>query len=293
MKIIIDSTCQIEPQLIKELNLGFIDYPLFLNGKEYEHQWDSPTILEDKQKFIDLLKDKKNKAGTSGITKNTFIKKFNEYPGEEILLITQSISNSRSTGSALEKALKDHPEFDVKAFDTEILASGVGAQGLALMRELKVRDLNRDECYEILEKNKSNAWVVGLLYDLFYVHRSGRLGLAKAAVATALHLYPMLSSTPQSGVLKSTGKVRNYKQANVRFLGNIKNQMEEQNSKKLTVNLSYSTGHKVECLHMKELLLSAAEDNGWDVEIYINFSNFSLLPHMGPDFYEMGYVIHT
>jgi DegV family protein with EDD domain len=293
MKIIIDSTCQLEPQLIKEMDLGFIDYPLFLNGEEYEHQWDSPTIRKDKEVFIEHLREKKNKAGTSGITRQQFIKKFEEYKDEEILLITQSLNNTKATGSALTKVLKDHPEYDVKAFDTEILASGVGAQGLALLRELRTGDLNRDECYALLEKNRKNAWVVGMLYDLFYVHRSGRLGLAKAVVATAMHLYPLLSSTPQSGVLKSTGKVRNYKQANVRFLSKIKEQMAERNSKKITVNMAYSLDHDIECYHMKELLQSAAEDDGWDIEIYINYSNFSLLPHMGPDFYEMGYVIHT
>lgn len=275
------------------MNLGFIDYPLYLNGEEYKTQWDSPTIIQDKNVFTDLLRDKENKSSTSGITEKEFKKIFEKYKDEEILLIIQSLSNTKATAHSLKKVLKEHPEFNVKAFDTEILASGVGAQTLALLRELKEKDLSRDEAYEVLLKNRANAWVVGVLYDLFYLHRSGRIGYAKAALATAMHLFPLLSSAPQSGMLKSTGKVRNYKQANARFLSAIKGEMEQKNSKKLTVNMAYINEHDKECLHMKTLLEKAAEELEWEIVVYINYTSFSLMPHMGPDFYEMGYVIHT
>lgn len=293
MKIIIDSTCQIEPQRIKELGLGFVDYPLYLNGEEYKTSWDSPSIREDKDKFIELLRNKDNKSSTSGITEKAFIEVFEKYKDEEILIITQSLNNTKATGSALWKVIKEHPEYNVKAFDTEILASGVGAQGLALLREMRTKKMTRDEAYDMLFKNRANAWVVGVLYDLFYLHRSGRIGLAKAAMATAMHLFPLLSSTPQSGVLKSTGKVRHYKQANIRFLDAIKEQMLQQKSNALTVNMAYTNEHDHECREMKKLLEKTAEELHWDIEVYINYTNFSLLPHMGPDFYEMGYVIHT
>jgi len=293
MKVIIDTTCQIENKRIKELNLGIIDYPLTLNGEKYEQNWDMPNIREAKDKFIELLREKKNRSGTSGITEKQFIDTFEKYKGEEILLITQSISNTKATGNSLRKVLEEHPEYDVKAFDTEILASGVGAQGLALLREMKKKKLTRDECYALLEKNRANAFVVGVLYDLFYLHRSGRTNFAKAAMATALGLYPLLSSTPQSGVLKSTGKVRNFKQANARFIDAIKEQMAARNSQTLTVTMAYVNEHIKECLHMKDVLEKTAEELNWDIQIDINYSNFSLLPHMGPDFYEMGYVIGT
>ena len=293
MKIIIDSTCQIEPHVIKDLDLGFIDYPLYLNGEEYETQWDSPSIREDKDKFIELLRDKDKKSSTSGIKEIDFIQAFEKYKDEEILLITQSLSNTKATGHTLRKVLEEHPEFNIKAFDTEILASGVGVQGLALLREMKGKKLSRDEAYDILVKNRANAWVVGMLYDLFYLHRSGRLGLAKAAMATAMGLYPLLSSTPQSGMLKSTGKVRNFKQANARFLAAIKDEMVKKGSNRLTVNMAYTNEHNKECEHMKAQLEKVAEELAWEIEVHIHYTNFSLLPHMGPDFYEMGYVIHT
>ncbi|MFA6617539.1 MAG: DegV family protein [Candidatus Neomarinimicrobiota bacterium] len=293
MKIIVDSTCQIEPQVIKDLDLGFIDYPLYLNGEEYITQWDSPTILEDKKKFIELIRDKNSKASTSGITEREFIRVFQHYKDEEVLFIVQSLNNTKATGHSLKKVLKEHPEFNVKVFDTQILASGVGVQALALLRELREKDLSRDEAFDLLVKNRSNTWVVGLLYDLFYLHRSGRVDYLKAVLASAMRIFPILSSVPESGMLKSTGKVRNFKQANSRFLSAIKEEMIKRESKKLTVNMAYSNEHNKECLHMEQALEKAAEDFGWKIEVHIHFTNFSLIPHMGPDFYEMGYVIHT
>jgi len=293
MKIIVDTTCQIDPRLAKELGLIIIDYPLYLNGEEYEHRYDAPDNLEAKKKYIEQIKDKKSKGSTSGITATEFQRGCDLCKDDEILLITQSLNNTQATANTLKKFMNDHPEYNIKNFDTEILASGVGAQTLALIREMKNKEMTREECLALLEKNRANAYVVGILYDLFYLHRSGRLGLAKAAMASAMRLYPLLSSTPRSGELKATGKVRNYKQGNARFLDAIKGQMQERNSHVLTVNMSYSPGHKKECEHMKEVLYSAAEELGWHLEVYIHLTNFSLLPHMGPDFYEMGYVIHT
>ncbi|MBW6458551.1 MAG: DegV family EDD domain-containing protein, partial [FCB group bacterium] len=286
-----DNTCQLEPDRIKELGLEHIDYPLYLNGEPYAQTWDAPNWRAEKDKFIDLLRDKKNRASTSGIPEEEFQKTFERFKDEEILLITQSHNNTRATRDALRNVLKSNPQYDVMAFDTEILASGVGAQALAMLLEKEEKGLNRKACYALLEKNRANAHVVGVLYDLFYLNRSGRIGLAKAAIATAMGVYPMLSSTPQSGVLKSVGKVRNFTQANLRFLATIKQQMLEKNSRRLTVNMAYVNEHDKECLHMKNLLEKTAAELGWDLHVDINYSNFSLLPHMGPDFYEMGYVI--
>ncbi len=293
MKIIIDTTCQLEPDRIKELDLGVVDYPLYLNGEIYPQCWDMPDWRKEKDAFIELIRNKNNRASTSGITEDELLGAFSRYKNEKMLLITQSHNNTRATRDTLRKVMENHPEFDVRVFDTEILASGVGAQALAMLLEAKEKGLDRDACYALLEKNRPNAYVVGVLYDLFYLNRSGRIGFAKAVLATAMGLYPMLSSTPQSGVLKAVGKVRNYKQANARFLANIKMQMAKAKSTQLTVNMAYVNGHDAECLQMKDLLEKTAGELGWRLHIEIHYSSFPLLPHMGPDFYEMGYVIGT
>ena len=117
--------------------------------------------------------------------------------------------------------------------------------------------------------------------------------MAQAVMGTAMGIMPLLSAVPGSGEIKAMGKARNYKQACSRFLSVITDQMEEKKSKKLTVAMSYVGGHDKECLYMKKLLEKAAEENGWELYFELNYSNFAHMPHLGPDYFEMGYVIGT
>jgi fatty acid kinase fatty acid binding subunit len=293
MKIIIDSTCQLEPERIKELGLTIVDMPILMNGEVYPQTWDMPNWREEKEKFIQLMRDKKNKITTIGASEAQFVEAFEKNKGEEMIVITQALRNTQATAEGLQAALKNHPEYDVKAFDSRSLVSGVGVQLLALLQEIEGKDVTRDECLAILEKNCKNTHVMGALYDLFYLHRGGRVGLAAAVMGTAIGIMPLLSAVPGSGEIKAMGKAKNYKQACARFMVNIKEQMAEKNSKKLTVAMSYVGGHDKECLYMKKLLETAAEELGWDLYFELNYSNFAHMPHLGPDYFEMGYVIGT
>lgn len=293
MKIIIDSTCQLEPERIKELGLTIVDMPILMNGEVYPQTWDMPNWREEKEKFIELMRDKKNKITTIGASETQFVEAFEKNKGEEMIVITQALRNTQATADGLHAALKNHPEYDVKPFDSRSLVSGVGVQLLALLNEIKGKDVTRDECLAILEKNCENTHVMGALYDLFYLHRGGRVGLAAAVMGTAIGIIPLLYAVPGSGEIKAMGKARNYKQACARFISTIKEQMAEKNSKKITVAMSYVGGHDKECLYMKNLFEAAAEELGWDLYFEMNYSNFAHMPHLGPDYFEMGYVIGT
>ena len=293
MKIIIDSTCQLEPERIKELNLTIIDMPILMNGEVYPQTWDMPNWREEKEKFIALMRDKKNKITTVGASEAQFTEALKKHKDEDILLITQALRNTKATGEALHAALKNNPQYDVKAFDSQSLVSGVGVQLLALMREIEGKDVSRDECYDILMKNCENTHVMGAIYDLFYLHRGGRVGLAQAVMGTAIGIIPLLQVTPGSGEIKAMGKARNFKQICTRFISIIRAQMEEKNSKTITVTMSYVGDHDKECLYMKKLLEAATEELGWDLHFELNYSNFAHMPHLGPDFFDIGYVIGT
>ncbi len=293
MKIIIDSTCQLEPERIKELGLTIVDMPILMNGEVYPQSWDMPNWKEEKEKFVELMRDKKNKMTTVGATESQFVEAFEKNKGEEMILITQALRNTKATADGLAAALKNHPEYDVKPFDSKSLVSGVGVQLLAMLNEIKGKDATRDECLAILEKNRDNTHVMGALNDLFYLHRGGRVGLAAAVMGTAIGILPLLYAVPGSGEIKAMGKARNYKQACARFISTIKEQMAEKNSKRITVAMSYVGTHDKECLYMKKLFENAAEELGWDLYFELNYSNFAHMPHLGPDYFEMGYVIGT
>jgi fatty acid-binding protein DegV len=78
---------------------------------------------------------------------------------------------------------------------------------------------------------KENTRHLGAVYDLFYLHRTGRIGLAKAVMGSAMKIIALLSSSEEPGVLKSIGKVKNYMQANNRFVQLLQEDMLEKNGK--------------------------------------------------------------
>lgn len=293
MKIIIGTTSELTTTQVKEYDFGVIEFPILMNGKEYDQNFFMSDRQDQIEQFIDMLKNKENHCSTVGISEKQFIDAFETYKDEEIIMILESLESTHATRDAVHKVVREHPEYDVKVFDSMSLTSGEGVQLIALMNEIKGKDVSRDDAFAILEKNRSNTYVSGLLYDLFFLNRNGRIGLAKAVLGTAMGLNPLLSSEPETGVIKSIGKVKNFKQANSRFLSSIKGQMQEKDSRKLTVLMAYVTKHEKECLHLKKLLETAAAENGWELDITINYAGFSLLPHLGPDFYNLGYIIGT
>src|SRR6056297_1726237 len=154
MKIIIGSTSELDPSQVKKYNLGVLEFPILMNGKVYEQNFFMPNRREQEEVFIEMLRDKENHASTVGLSENDFLKVFNQYKDEEMLVILESLESTHATRDAVRKVVKEHPEYDVKVFDCMSLTTGEGVQILALLQELEKKDLSREEALVILEKNQ-------------------------------------------------------------------------------------------------------------------------------------------
>ncbi len=64
--------------------------------------------------------------------------------------------------------------------------------------------------------------------------------------------------------------------------------MERLNSNKISVAISYCGEYEKEVDHFKKMI----EDHGWETSFEINYTNYTNMPHMGPDFYDVGYIVH-
>lgn len=293
MQIIIDAAAQLNPERVKELGMDLVDYPILIKGELFESTWDMPDWEERKAELTRLIQNKETMAGTQGLPEKDLLETFRKYEGQEILMIPQSLNNTKATGETLRKIVSEHPEINLKIFDSQRLTGAYTAQVVAAAIYAKKTNCSRAELMEYLEKNRPNAHHAAILYDLFYLHRSGRIGLAKAVLGTAMKVIPILAETPESGIIKSIGKVKNYTQANQRFLQILTKQMEEVDSKALTVTMSYNSDHLAECRQFEEMLKKQAAEKGWKAHIEINITGFACIPHMGPDYFEIGYVVHT
>ncbi len=284
MVLIADSAIQIEYQTVTELGIGVVEYPLFVNGEEYPVSM--AMTREEKDTLRDILRDKNNNVTTSGLKEEDLLSIFKANASEKILFMHQSSHASTATASVLKKVREEIGTLDVEFFDTNRLTGAHSVQVLAAARAVKA-GMSFEELMPILEKNRERTTHLGAVYDLFYLHRTGRISLAKAFFGTAMKIIPLLGSTDEPGVLKSIGKAKNYMQANKKMVELISADMENLKSRSVTALISVIGPYEKEAHHLKELL----EARDWDVSAEVHYTNHSNMPHAGPDFYDIGYIV--
>lgn len=285
MKLIADSACQLQPETLKKLGIEIVDYPMYLNGEPYPVSIN--MSFEEKEKLRGLLKEKNNAFSTSGLREEDLIEVYTRHAGEPVISIHQSSSATTATMTTIKKVLDEHKEFDVTYVDSRFLtaAYSVIVQDAALaIQEGK----SPEEVTAMIERMKENARHLGVVYDLFYLHRTGRIGLAKAVLGTAMKILALLSSADEPGALKSIGKAKNYIQVNQRFLKIIQEDLERKNGKKLHAVISVIGPHEKETEDLK----SQVESLDVETRVEIHYTNHSNMAHIGPDFYDIGYVIY-
>jgi DegV family protein with EDD domain len=285
MVIVSESTVQLSHERIQELGIRIVEYPLFLNGEPY------PVSISmsraEKDELRRLILDKNNKVTTAGLQSEDLHRMYRGLEGEKIISIHQSFNNSRATAEVLRKVRSELSHQDIFLFDTEHLTAGFTVQVLEAAKAIKA-GTSFDELRRLLETNRNATRHLGAVYDLFFLKRSGRLGLAKAVLGTAMKIIPLLSSTETSGVIRSIGKAKTYTQANDRFVEIIAGDLKSRKANRLSAVIVYGGPHLKEAEHLRSMILA----RGWDASVEIHYTNHSNMPHEGPDFYDVGYIVY-
>jgi len=284
MILIADSAVQLSPETLDALNVHVIEYPMYLNGEPY------PVSIRmtraDKDTLRLLLKDKENKVTTSGLKEEELLALYSRFKGEKIISLHQSGKASTVTAAVIRKILAEHKDLDITYIDAHHLTAAYSVLVLETAKAIKA-GMSFDQVVSRLEKSRPNTRHLGVVYDLFYLHRTGRIGLAKAFFGTAMKIMALLSSSDEPGVLKSIGKVKNHVQANQRFAAIIKEDMEQTGAKRISAVISIIGPHETEADHLRK----SVEELGYELSLTVSYTNHSNMPHAGPDFYDIGYTI--
>lgn len=286
MTVVAGSALQLSPERIRDLEIEVVNYPMYLNGEPYPVSMEMSR--EEKDRLRTILKDKSNKVTTSGLVKEDLLEVYNRHRGEKIISIHQAARASTATMTMIQDLLAENRDLDVEYVDTGFLtaAYSVLVQETALAVQA---GRTFDEVMELIRTMKQNTRHLGAVYDLFYLHRTGRIGLAKAVMGTAMKIIPLLSSSPDPGTLVSVGKAKNHAQANQRFVKIIQDELAQKKGRRLHAVISVIGPHEEEAEHLRQLV------DGLEVEtrVEVHYTNHSNMPHAGPDFYDIGYVIHA
>lgn len=285
MVIVADSALQLASQTIRDLGIEVLEYPLFVNGEPYPVSMSMSR--EEKERLRDLIKDKKNNVSTSGLKEEDVRRLFQRHKGQKILTMHQSARMSSITATVLQKVKTDLAGQDIELFDTHNMTSAYSVQVLLAARAAR-SGMAWPELSALIQKNRANTGHLGAVYDLFFLQRTGRIGRAKAILGTAMKIIPLLGASEEAGVLQSIGKAKNYLQANQKFVQLIEEDLQRKKARRVTALISQIGPYDRETGHLRDLL----KDRGWASEVEVVYSNHSNMPHAGPDFYDIGYVLH-
>lgn len=133
--------------------------------------------------------------------------------GKDVLAVTLSSGMSGTYNSFL--SIKDemeqkYPGRKLRIVDSKRYSGGISI--LCIMASLnRDKGMDIEENYNWLEEKKTHLHQIGILDNLFFLHRSGRISKAKAFFGTMAGVKPMADFSNETGMPCVLGNARGYK----------------------------------------------------------------------------------
>ncbi len=169
---------------------GNVTYP---DGRTVKSDLDWTTMTPEQ--YFNSFKDKKFILKTSCPNVDEIAAMFLPFAkdGRDILMVTISSGLSGTYNFALkaaEKVMSEYPGVKVRIVDSLRYST---AQGMLLSYASKLREegKNCDEVADWLEENKQCFHQIGIMDDLFFLSRTGRINKAAAFMGSLVGVEPM------------------------------------------------------------------------------------------------------
>ena len=189
LRIVTDSTCDLPPDVIDELDISVV--PLFINiGDKGFLDGIEISRTEFYSKLAGYLSHPT--TGTPGI--DTFINTFDRLTADgadQILSIHISESLS-ATVNVAQTAAKDFQKIPVTVLDSGQLSIGTGFQ-VELAAKMAKMGRSLEEIIQALKDLRSRTFVTAGLDTLEFLRRSGRMNRFMTGIGSLLQLKPIFN----------------------------------------------------------------------------------------------------
>lgn len=263
--IVTDSTADIPVSLAKKHNIQVVPAILMLGEQSFE---DGEGLT--RREFYDLLPEMEPlpKTGTpsAGIFENVYNDLFDQGFQQIISIhVASTLSGIYSTSRLAAKNFEGR----VFTIDSQSLSMGIGYQVLAAA-EAAAANAKPQDIIKVIETTRQKIRVYAMLDTLEYVHRSGRVGWARARIGSLLRIKPFLEV--KSGEVLSMGQARTRKKG-IAYL------------KTLLSDLGNLSDLAILHTNAKDDALSFLKDIPWDIPADPLIVNVTTIigTHVGPN----------
>lgn len=191
-KILSDSSCDIDEELAKALDIRKIPYYVTFDQNTYYKE----NVEITKQEFYEKLLTGKIFPKTSLPSIQDYINVFTEeiQNGYDVLVFTLTAKFSGSHQSALsakEIVEEEYPDARIEVVDS---IQATGGQGMTVLEAVRMKraGLSLDEVLEGIDRIKDTSRIMFTVDSLLYLQKGGRIGKVTALAGSMLQLKPMI-----------------------------------------------------------------------------------------------------
>lgn len=272
-KIITDSSCDLTPALIEELDLHVVPLSVLINDKVYVNYPDERDIkFAD---YYDMLRQE-FMGKTSAANVYDFTNAMEPYlkDGQDVLYLgfSSALSGTYNAGAIAAEELKEkYPERKILTVDTLCASMGQGLM-VYLAAKKKEEGASIEEVADYVEKTKYNLCHWFTVDDLNHLKRGGRVSAVAATFGTILNIKPVMH-VDNEGRLTPVEKVRGRK-------ASINGLLKEM--KKSIIDKSIAFISHGDCLEEAEGLAAKIREELGIEDIRINYVGPVIGTHSGP-----------
>ncbi len=212
-RIVTDSTTDLTPELIQELDVQVIPLCYIMEGKTY-HNIPGGGEMTDREFYAKLRAG--SMSTTTQVNSEEFLRVFTPLleAGQDVLYIgfSSGLSGTYQSAALAREELKQRfPGRRLEVFDSRCASMG---EGLLVYHAAKLQQAGKslDEVFSWLKENVLNLCHWFTVDDLNHLKRGGRVSTATALVGTMLGIKPVLH-VDNEGHLIPVSKVRGRKQS--------------------------------------------------------------------------------
>lgn len=212
-RIVTDSTTDLTPELIHELDVQVIPLCYIMEGKTY-HNIPGGGEMTDREFYAKLRAG--SMSTTTQVNSEEFLRVFTPLleAGQDVLYIgfSSGLSGTYQSAALAREELKQRfPGRRLEVFDSRCASMG---EGLLVYHAAKLQQAGKslDEVLSWLKENVLNLCHWFTVDDLNHLKRGGRVSTATALVGTMLGIKPVLH-VDNEGHLIPVSKVRGRKQS--------------------------------------------------------------------------------
>ena len=276
IKIMTDSTSDIDLEYAKKLNIEVVSLKVIFGQKEYKDRVD----LQPEQ-FYDLLASSNSLPSTSQPSPQDYLdiyEKIKENKDTLIVITLSSVLSGTYQSACIAKDLVDYENI-------YIIDSLNATQGLRLIVEkavqLRNNGLSVQEIVNVIEEYKTRVHIYAYVDTLEYFYKGGRLSKTSATVGTMLKLKPIVGL--KNGTLDVFAKARGALKATTKVIDVIKEHGE------IDLDEPISIGYTGDTSGLDKFENNLREEFGFD-EVLHGYVGPVIGTHAGPGARLIAYV---